>query len=46
MSQYLNIFLVLNLGVEMIYVVAQRLNAQDVPLDRSAFGTLFQYRNY
>ncbi|GJQ85478.1 hypothetical protein Trydic_g23901 [Trypoxylus dichotomus] len=36
MASYVNVFLLLNLGVEMVYVIAQRLNAQDVPLHRSA----------
>lgn len=40
MSRYLNAFLTLNLGVETVYVIAQRLNAQEIPLDRAAFGRL------
>lgn len=31
-----NLFLTLNLGCEMIYVIDQRLNAQSVALDKSA----------
>lgn len=31
-----NLFLVLNLGCEMIYVIDQRLNAQSVALDKAA----------
>lgn len=37
-QQFVTPFLVLNLGSEMVFVVAQRLQAQNVPLERSAFG--------
>ncbi|KAJ3645432.1 hypothetical protein Zmor_023090 [Zophobas morio] len=35
MSHYVTPFVVLNLGSEMVFVVAQRLQAQNVPLDRT-----------
>ncbi|XP_017770456.1 PREDICTED: protein OSCP1 [Nicrophorus vespilloides] len=37
MSRYVTPFLVVNLGAEMVFVVAQRLQAQNIPHDRSAF---------
>lgn len=33
-----NLFLVLNLGSEMLYVIDQRLRAQSIALDKSAQG--------
>lgn len=41
MSQYVTPFLVLNLGSEMVFVVAQRLQAQNIPAERAAFGTVY-----
>ena len=38
MSHYVTPFVVLNLGSEMVFVVAQRLQAQNVPLDRTNLG--------
>lgn len=38
MSQFVTPFLVLNLGSEMVFVVAQRLQAQNIPPDKSATG--------
>lgn len=38
MLSNVNIFLVLNLGSEMLYVIDQRLRAQSIPLDKSARG--------
>lgn len=35
-----NLFIILNLGCEMLYVIDQRLKAQAIPLDKSAQGTL------
>lgn len=35
-----NVFLILNLGCEMLYVIDQRLKAQCVTLDKSAQGKL------
>lgn len=34
-----NLFIILNLGCEMLYVIDQRLKAQAIPLDKSAQGT-------
>lgn len=39
MSRYVTPFLVLNLGAEMVYVVAQRLQAQNVTEERARIGT-------
>lgn len=36
-----NVFIILNLGCEMIYVIDQRLRAQCVAMDKSAQGNLF-----
>lgn len=33
-----NLFILLNLGSEMLYVIDQRLKAQAIPLDKSAQG--------
>lgn len=38
MSRYVTPFLVINLGAEMVFVVAQRLQAQGVDHERSALG--------
>lgn len=35
-----NLFILLNLGSEMLYVIDQRLKAQAIPLDKSAQGKL------
>ncbi|KAJ8948425.1 hypothetical protein NQ318_007948 [Aromia moschata] len=40
MSHYVTPFLVLNLGSEMIFVVAQRLQAQNIPHERATLGDL------
>lgn len=37
-SPNVNLFLVLNLGSEMLYVIDQRLRAQSIALDKSAQG--------
>lgn len=37
-QQYATPFLILNLGSEMVFVIAQRLNAQNIPTDKSDFG--------
>lgn len=39
MSDYVSPFLVLNLGAEMVFVIAQRLQAHDVPRDRASLDT-------
>ena len=48
MSHYVTPFVVLNLGSEMVFVVAQRLQAQNVPLDRTNLGekTAFNALHY
>lgn len=33
-----NIFLIINLGCEMLYVIDQRLKAQSITLEKSAQG--------
>jgi hypothetical protein len=33
-----NVYLIINLGCEMVYVIDQRLKAQNIPLDKSAQG--------
>lgn len=38
MPSHVNLFLVLNLGSEMLYVIDQRLRAQSIALDKSAQG--------
>lgn len=38
MAAKVNLFLVLNLGSEMLYVIDQRLRAQSIALDKSAQG--------
>lgn len=38
-----NIFLILNLGCEMLYVIDQRLQAQSVGLEKSTQGIIFSY---
>lgn len=38
MPASVNLFLVLNLGSEMLYVIDQRLRAQSIALDKSAQG--------
>ena len=39
MPPTVNLFLVLNLGSEMLYVIDQRLRAQSIALDKSAQGS-------
>lgn len=39
MAHYVTPFLVLNLGSEMVFVIAQRLHAQNIPQDKSDLGT-------
>lgn len=41
MSLYSTPFLVLNLGSEMIFVIAQRLQAQNISEERSTLGDIF-----
>lgn len=41
MSQYVTPMLVLNLGSEMIFVIAQRLQAQNIPHERATLGDIF-----
>lgn len=36
-----NVFLIINLGCEMLYVIDQRLKAQNIILTKSAQGTVF-----
>lgn len=38
MSQHVPTFLVLNLGSEMIFVIAHRLEAQNIPHERATLG--------
>lgn len=38
-SSYVTPFLVLNLGAEMVFVIAQRLEAQNVAPERAGVGT-------
>lgn len=40
MSNYVTPFLVLNVGAEMVFVVAQRLQAQSVPAEKANLGSL------
>lgn len=40
MSNYVTPFLVLNVGTEMVFVVAQRLQAQSVATERANLGSL------
>lgn len=44
MSNYVSPFLVLNLGSEMIFVIAQRLQAQEIQRDRSSLGTAPKFK--
>lgn len=39
MSAYVTPFLVLNLGSEMVFVIAHRLEAQNIPRERATLGT-------
>lgn len=39
MAKYVTPFLVFNLGAEMVYVIAQRLEAQNVAKHRAGLGT-------
>lgn len=39
MPGYATPFLVLNVGAEMVFVVAQRLQAQNVPKERASLGS-------
>lgn len=39
MSVFARPFLVLNLGSEMIFVIAHRLEAQKIPRERATLGT-------
>lgn len=43
MSRYVTPFLVFNLGAEMVFVVAQRLGAQNVPHEKSTVGRVIHY---
>lgn len=48
MSHYVTPFLVFNLGAEMVYVIAQRLEAQNVANQRAtlgefSFNTIFKH---
>lgn len=38
MPKQTNVFLIINLGCEMLYVIDQRLKAQCITLDKSAQG--------
>lgn len=40
MSKHVTPFLVLNLGSEMLFVVSQRLQAQNITPDRATHGTV------
>lgn len=40
MSNYVTPFLVLNVGAEMVFVVAQRLQAQSVAAEKADLGSL------
>lgn len=40
MSNYVTPFLVLNVGAEMVFVVAQRLQAQSVATEKANLGSL------
>lgn len=42
MSTYSTPFLVLNLGSEMIFVIAQRLQAQNIAEERAILGDIFK----
>lgn len=39
MAQYAMPLVMINMGGEMVYILAQRLTAQNVPLDKSKRGT-------
>lgn len=39
MAKYVTPFLVFNLGSEMVYVIAQRLDAQNVAKQRAGLGS-------
>jgi hypothetical protein len=38
-----NLFLLVNLGCEMLYIIEQRLMAQNIPKDKSALGELAKF---
>lgn len=41
-----NLFLLVNLGCEMLYIIDQRLSAQNIAKDKSAQGELPEYFIY
>lgn len=38
-----NLFLLMNLGCEMLYIIDQRLNAQNIAKDKAALGKNIEF---